>query len=511
MTTETETQATVEDPATQKKESAEFGLVLYTDGGCRPNPGNGGWGMHGYLYSTESPKRGAGNQDHVLTARGYMLKSDVQSLAITGKGKKVSSVPEITPVHYVDGYGSFAAMVTNNIAEVVAATQAFRYALEHEVTKLLIRTDSEHVIKGLSEWVPIWTANDWRKRDGTPPANVNYWRDLVAARDAAVAKGIDYEIKYVRAHDGEPGNEKADDLATLGTVASRTNSAVTSIITHPSEGYWKYTPEKHPFILNRRMYFNTQADYNHPGHYYLGEHGKDDDMLGKRMSDGRFSVVRLAKPEPVLELVRNDMISRASALDSIVMVRLDTLFRPNTHKELSTHGRLGMVYGDGKLAANTLDGQPLAHELRPPRIAMRAVEALSALSDKLDRFLENDPSIVVTDLTSILYETTVKASKKGEVRETKLKPQFIVGYSVLKLDANYQVEQGVEKAEVNLTLGIDLLDRNALKRLEETEPKVFLITWLEAPRVFRYATVVKSDENVGIWAGVYSNMRLVSE
>ena len=58
------------------------GLVLYTDGGCRPNPGYGGSGIHGYLYTEEVPKKGAGQGLNILTAEGYVVKSEVPDMLI---------------------------------------------------------------------------------------------------------------------------------------------------------------------------------------------------------------------------------------------------------------------------------------------------------------------------------------------------------------------------------------------------------------------------------------------
>jgi hypothetical protein len=86
---------------------------------------------------------------------------------------------------------------------------------------------------------------------------------------------------------------------------------------------------------------------------------------------------------------------------------------------------------------------------------------------------------------------------------------YNVGFAALELDVNYKSDDGILAAPVILTLGIDLLDRNALKKLEIYNPKVTIISWLEAPGVFRYATVIEANEDVGIWAGCYSNLRIV--
>jgi hypothetical protein len=312
-------------------------------------------------------------------------------------------------------------------------------------------------------------------------------------------------------HDTVFGNVMADKLATAGVAASRMGQAIGSINTSAAEGYWKYAPDKHPFISNRRMYFNTMVEYIKEGEYYLGEHGKDDDVFGKRTADGAFAVVCLKQCDPVLETVRKHQALLANGADSIVMARLDQIYNPITHQEIFEMGAHAMVQRTPyRLDLEDLKKQPITREFKPPRLAMRAVDAISDLSEKLQLFLAKDEKLVVTDLTPNLYETTVKTSKKGESKtEVKLKSEYNVGFAALNIDANYETPEGVKSAPVTLTLGIDMLDRNALKRLEDLNPKVSLISWLESPGCFRYATVVEAAGDIGIWAGVYSNLRIV--
>src|SRR6185312_15684185 len=59
----------------EDSKDVDNGIVLYTDGGCRPtNPGPGGYGIHGYMYSTAAPKKGPGLSGMMLTVHGYAVK-----------------------------------------------------------------------------------------------------------------------------------------------------------------------------------------------------------------------------------------------------------------------------------------------------------------------------------------------------------------------------------------------------------------------------------------------------
>lgn len=483
------------------------GLVVYTDGGCRPSRGAGGWGIHGYLYTTEPSTKGSGQPDNYLTKHGYVLKVEVDD---------VEKIGQVTPIHYVDGYGSFPQEVTNNIAELTAATQALVHAFSWDVKEVLILTDSEYTIKGITEWMSIWMSNGFTRRDGEPVANQGLWKEFVKARENLEQRGTSVRFEWVRGHDKFLGNIIADRAATLGVMSSKLGIHVNQIVVTEAQGYWKYDTEKHPMLANRRCYFNTISDSLVPGEYYLGEHGTEDELLGKRMSDGTYSVVRLKEADMAIETVRSLHSKLAGGRDALMMIRLDQLFSANTHKEVSEWGAAAVVQPNPRrLDLEDLGGAPLSREFNPPRLAVRAVLAVEELASKLDLYLAGAAGIGVTDLTPILYETITKSKKvKGGGEQVehhqKLRPEFGVGYAALAVEANYEVDGVVKTAPVTLTLGIDSLDRNALKRLETLSPKVSLISWLESPTAFRYATVVEAGEDKGIWAGVYSNLRIVS-
>lgn len=82
-------------------------------------------------------------------------------------------------------------------------------------------SDSQYLIRGMTEWVPAWKAKGW-KRKGGPPENLRLWQELdqVAARHSV--KWI-----WVRGHAGHPRNEYANHLATR---AARQQSASPGLV-----------------------------------------------------------------------------------------------------------------------------------------------------------------------------------------------------------------------------------------------------------------------------------------
>ena len=136
---------------------------LYTDGGCSGNPGPGGW--------------------------AYILKHPA-----TGKiAESFGGEPE----------------TTNNRMELQAVVEGLT-ALKRP-TQVELFTDSVYVGKGISEWMPKWKANGWRRREGNRWAvvkNEDLWRQL----DVLIAK---HRVKYTRVagHSGHPENDRCDELA----------------------------------------------------------------------------------------------------------------------------------------------------------------------------------------------------------------------------------------------------------------------------------------------------------
>jgi ribonuclease HI len=76
-----------------------------------------------------------------------------------------------------------------------------------------LHVDSQYVRKGITEWLPGWKAKGWRTAAKQPVKNVDLWQKL----DALVAGGgHQIEWRWVRGHNGDPGNERADELANKG-------------------------------------------------------------------------------------------------------------------------------------------------------------------------------------------------------------------------------------------------------------------------------------------------------
>ena len=97
---------------------------------------------------------------------------------------------------------------TNNRMALRSAIEAFRVISRRGGRyRVLFTSDSQYLVKGMTEWVYGWVSRGWRRKEG-PIENLELWHELV---DAAAPHRVQWQ--WVRGHAGHPQNEYANDLA----------------------------------------------------------------------------------------------------------------------------------------------------------------------------------------------------------------------------------------------------------------------------------------------------------
>jgi len=144
-------------------------VEIWTDGACKGNPGIGGWG----------------------------------ALMRTGEHEKALFGGEM--------------LTTNNRMELTGVIEALK-ALTRPCD-VVIHTDSQYVQKGISEWISGWKRRGWITSDKKPVKNADLWKAL---DELAVKHTVQW--KWVRGHAGDPGNERADELANQGVALARSQA-----------------------------------------------------------------------------------------------------------------------------------------------------------------------------------------------------------------------------------------------------------------------------------------------
>lgn len=119
---------------------------------------------------------------------------------------------------YFSIYRNIAAPVdgppTNNRGEIQATTKAIKLASDNNIKNLCINSDSHFVIKSVTAWMKDWKKRGWKLSNGGPVKNENDFRQLDSVLQSNAQMNIQW--KYVPAHTGIQGNERADELAKKG-------------------------------------------------------------------------------------------------------------------------------------------------------------------------------------------------------------------------------------------------------------------------------------------------------
>lgn len=112
---------------------------------------------------------------------------------------------------------------TNNRMALRSAIEAFR-AISRKGAhfRVLFTSDSQYLVKGMSEWVYGWIARGWRRKDGVIE-NLDLWQEAVDA-----VRGHQVQWQWVRGHEGHPQNEYANDLAVRAAKEQSDSGGVVS-------------------------------------------------------------------------------------------------------------------------------------------------------------------------------------------------------------------------------------------------------------------------------------------
>ena len=137
-------------------------IDIYTDGGCSPNPGKGGWGAI-ILLSNNEPLELYGNNPHT----------------------------------------------TNNRMELLAVINGLLYIHKNNLNqeKINLYTDSQYVKNGITSWVINWKTKGWKTANKKPVLNQDLWQELDKLRE-----GLGIEWHWVKGHSGNHYNELCDKL-----------------------------------------------------------------------------------------------------------------------------------------------------------------------------------------------------------------------------------------------------------------------------------------------------------
>ena len=145
-------------------------IEIHTDGACLGNPGPGGWAA--LLRYKGHERELAGGEVHT----------------------------------------------TNNRMELMAAIMGLETLTEP--CRIMLQTDSQYVRQGITEWMSGWVRRNWKTAGGDPVKNRDLWERLHAATGRH-----QIEWRWVKGHNGDPDNERVDQMARDAAIRVRDGAA----------------------------------------------------------------------------------------------------------------------------------------------------------------------------------------------------------------------------------------------------------------------------------------------
>jgi ribonuclease HI len=164
-------------------------VTLYTDGGCDPNPGPGGYGV--------------------------VLIQGTRRQELSG------------------GY----RLTTNNRMELYAAIHGLE-ALP-EPCQVMLYSDSQYLVNAMTKgWAARWKKHGWMRNSREKALNPDLWERLLALCEV-------HQVSFVwlRGHAGTPENERCDQLSARARLQAGL----------PADAGYESQPDRDPFARQARL------------------------------------------------------------------------------------------------------------------------------------------------------------------------------------------------------------------------------------------------------------------
>lgn len=484
-------------------------IVFYCDGGFLLDSKTGGAGIHGYIYKGMSEK-----QENILgkwtpTKTGYVERKE--------------NAPSVDILNFVDIIKGLSNVTSSSHTELNAINRALEWleGYEEEVESVLIISDSKNVIQGITGWISGWKKRNWKTSTGEPVKFLELWQEVDGRLDRLRNnRNIKITFEWIKGHDGNLGNEKADNLATRGILLNKNGDTKVHVTVSETKGYW--TPPSnvraHRLLDGPRMYTST---YTREGSddgsviYYIGSHGAKERLSeeqGKVYPCNYLSVIRMPEADPVLskmdELILSLEEARGGIKGTLVTYNLQNLLTARFYSEVVDEG---LTFTERKLrpiTVNTATGAPLAEEIFPVGRAFRLVDYCSIVKNRLTK-IDTASDIRRESILKTFFD---EVTKKDGTTEYKIRKDITTATKSVKVDVEFStsstdINDELFKKKVTLILGIDTPTRNVLSALSKEIVNMDIVSWRDSPNSVRYGVYIKlSTGHDGLWIKYDANL-----
>lgn len=379
-------------------------VSIYTDGGSNEVRGDffGGWGFAG---------------------------KDTKGVEFGGYGACTATV---------NGSVSINRRATNNVAELDAYLEAGKYAIKNGLKDVKFMLDSQYVLKGATAYVDKWVSNGWRTKVGAPVANKEKWVDVLALRKELAKNNITTDYGWVKGHNGDEGNEKADAAATAGKALAfdgKTDPVFNVVESDVAEKLKKAKQTWHKLLCCRRMpmiNFDNIPKREESGHYlyYMVNFDDKDEVksryFGRPGSDTLEGVILLKEKDETVDIIRDAVRDDMMLRPVPYTIHWDKASGKKNNAELSVFGKSCITRPSGELRIRGHD--VITSYIEQTRLFFDGFESLENKYMLLDSYLKGKfRDEMVVDITDMFTIDDAKGKQKLN-DDVKKAPKLITHY-----------------------------------------------------------------------------------
>jgi ribonuclease HI len=431
----------------------------------------------------------------------------------------------VTDTKIYNGFGPVSIRATNNEAELTAVIKSIEYVnYLNKYSSLLLLSDSKYVVDGINS-LDKWERNNWMTASGTLLANVGLWEDIKKAITKFKLNGNKFVTKWVKGHDGNIGNEQADQNANKGRIGVLTGkSEHTCVIENRLQAEYKNDVlaaesivngskvvskpfNLTPLLSGKKWFFNTNLK-NHltEGRYFYTtstyENKKLDNNknIGKRNPDTHYAIYITDYLIGELEAIRDQYNNSLS--DMIVPIIIDLASVKKNLPTIADKSKLKEVITIKGNMAVTADSSVLGTVVTPPKLIFKLEGIFNYGFTLLNKFVTKADDVAIVDITEHFFTVSAKGKQNLHV-------DFKNDLKTMVVD-NIPLNNSI--VTIKLNLGVDIPLRNnflALIKQKSSLLKVFSVMFEITENSYRVATIIQCDNDIGIYFTPDANYRII--
>ncbi len=462
-------------------------------------------------------------------ARGKMNSTDITPIMRLGKTAKIiipylsnHTVKEINkiankasvPITITEMIIPLDPTFTSNVAELISFIEALKLSKDMDV--VYIYSDSDYVVRGVTEYMEGWHSAQWRKGDGELVRNIEYWKEIYTLYTDLTSNTC-VTVSHIYSHRGNYGNEVVDTLATLATMMSgngrllpiidkyllstaRAHTNGRSIPRHAAlKWIYKYTNSDDMKVVIKGEEWHGYITGNH-----ASKSSVPPEMIGKPQGDALFGLVFQRDQIPIVKKLADTVYDRVYRYCKNKMDKIDffTLINSgNVNRDITTRainvGLDSLKYNYGQRYLENLTGDPIVISMDKPMLSRRIFDIAETM--KL---------LLGATMAKLGIENELGIGDAVGIDIHDITEYFTDGKKMLPMK-ELAIEVTVDGDLVRLAIGIDVPPRIVLMDEARHNLNVKLVIYNRTKNSFMHFCYLESDNIYSMWYNPYSNTRLL--